>query len=139
MPKLTQEIAVLIQPLLDRGIEVYVYDKDTYASDSWIIITRNGNVGTIGHRRYVLGGYYVNFAITPSRQSGSSLMVMRPDGQEPVTEQEVIEAAELAVGDRYANFATAPQGMPNHGWKHFDWCRGALVKIEKSLLQESTS
>ena len=132
--KLMPELVPLIEPILAAGINVFALPEGKRAVN-WVVIERDGNVGVVGYRDYGLEGPYVDFAIKPSQATGSSLLVMTPSGREPRGIEEILAAAKLAVGSRYANFATSLSGLPNHGWTHFDWCRDRLVPVTGADLQ----
>lgn len=127
--RLNPALEAILSGLRTSGINVYVYDAPQL-NLSWIVIERNGNVGTMS---YGFEGYQVNFAIKPNRDTGSSLLVTPLAAEHDLpTHERVLALAQRAVGTTYANFATAGEQVPNHGWKHFDWCRQRLVPLAGS-------
>lgn len=127
--KMRPELRALLPGLAGRGIAVHAYDDPRMRTVGWMVIERDGNVGTVQFDNF--DGYQVSFMIKPSRTTGSSLMVVHEDDPARSTGDLdlVLEQAERAVGARYANFATDAAGLPNHGWRHFDWCRERLVEV----------
>ena len=86
-----------MQPLLDAGLAVHVYDDGTPRKKNWLVVEKDGNVGSIGYRDYAPFGYYVTFCIKPSREIGSGLLVLGEHDKEPCTVEEVVELAQVAV------------------------------------------
>lgn len=123
------------------GFTVHVLPSARVTGESWFIVARNGNVGTVQYDR--LNGYAVSFEIKPSREYGSSLLVSVPCGpgeealdpranrgeRDPRTVAEIVAAATIATEDTYSNFATRAGALRNHGWPHFAWTRGRLVQL----------
>lgn len=135
--KLSEHIQPLVQPLLDAGLAVHVYDDGTPRKKNWLVVEKDGNVGSIGYRDYAPFGYYVTFCIKPSREIGSGLLVLGEHDKEPCTVEEVVELAQVAVRDSYSNFATDGRAIPNHGWKHFDWAKSRISEITADDLEET--
>jgi hypothetical protein len=52
-----------------------------------------------------------------------------PNGREPLTDDELVEAASIAVRDSYAGFANRGNPLPNHGWKHFATFEGRIRQL----------
>lgn len=123
----------VVAALVAAGFGVYVFppERPKVSGERWVIIERDGNVGTVQLAEW--HGYKVSFEIKPSRETGSSLAVVLDPGEaterDELTEtSDVLAAAAIATGAQYRNFAT-PKPLPNHGWPHFSWCRAHLVKI----------
>lgn len=119
------ELRQLIPQLTARGIRCYVLPHPPQRTIAWMIIERDGNVGTIEYQGFE--GYQVSFSIKPSRQTGSALHV--GDTDERIDESTVIDLAEIAVGEQLTNFATKGRALPNQGWPRFSWCRDCLVEV----------
>lgn len=117
--QLVDQVDELVDRIVEKGISVHAYCDGTPRRGTWVVLERDGNVGSLQYDR--LDGYKVIFATKPSRELGSGLIVTRPDGGDVVTVEDVLEAVETAVGDRYKNFTRVEQ--PNHGWDHFAWAR----------------
>lgn len=142
VPELREIAAALLEH--ESGFTVYVYSDDSQkvAGETWIIVERDGNVGVIQYDR--LEGYKVLSEIQPSKETGSSLMVLLPAKprtagrpavaeREPQALEELVEAAHIATQDSYSNFATFGRSMRNDGWKHFDWASKNLVRISMDV------
>jgi hypothetical protein len=136
--ELREIAAALLQHESGFTIHAYSDDPPKVAGECWIIIERDGNVGVIQYDR--LEGYKVLSEIQPSKESGSSLMVLLPARprtagcpavaeRKPQALEELVEAAHIATRDSYSNFATLGRSMRNDGWKHFDWAAKNLVRI----------
>lgn len=138
VPELRDIAAALLQH--ESGFTIHVYSEDPAKvnGETWIIIERHGNVGALQYDR--LDGYKVVFEVHPSKEIGSSLMVLLPArprtagrpavaAREPQMLEELVEAAHIATQDTYSNLATPGRSMRNHGWKHFDWASKNLVRI----------
>lgn len=132
---LNVEMAEATKALLEAGYAVYVYGKPRiraagFVTETWVIIERNGNVGTVSHDRF--DGYRVRFMIEPSAATGSALLVGVPregrDDRDPRGIEDVLVCAELATGLTYKNFATR-EPLPNHGWVHFSWAQKSLIQV----------
>lgn len=132
--KLHPALAALLPDLHARGISTHVYDDGKRNLLSWLIIERDGNVGTIqSERSRFSDDLKVIFAIKPGQKLGSGLLVDLPGRREPRTTEEILQAAEIAVQSTCTNFATStPQ--PNHGWAHFDWAKKQIVQLHPETL-----
>lgn len=136
VPELVQVVEALAKV---PGMSVHLFPSGRLR-ESWVIVARDGNVGSVEYDR--LNGYGVSFAIRPSREYGSGLVVSVPCGpgeealdpranrgeRDPSTVAEIVQAATIATSASYRNFAV-PRAMPNHGWEHFAWCRDRLVQL----------
>jgi len=117
----------IVDALKAEGISVYYLPSDRLKGAGWVVIERNGNVGTVEYDRF--DGYSVGFSIKPNRKTGSTLAVEVPgEERNPETLGEVLTCAKLATGSRHRNFATTAP-LPNHGWGHFAWTKDRLVKL----------
>jgi len=128
---LVPELRDVAAALLGAGFGVYYYSRNgrDLPRQTWVVIERGGNIGTVQYDR--LTGYGVNFEIKPSRETGSSLMVYgqeHDDPADPATVQALVLAAGLATQDTYKNFAT-PVALPNYGWKSVEWARDRLTQL----------
>ncbi len=134
--KLHPALAALLPALHARGISTHVYDDRKRNLLSWIIIERDGNVGTIqSESNRFSDDLKVVFALKPSQKLGSGLLVDLPGRREPRTTEEILQAAEIAVQSTCTNFATStPQ--PNHGWAHFQWAKKLLVELHPEPLPQ---
>lgn len=124
-----------VRALLAAGYRVYVHARPRlrgggFVQVSWVIIEREGNVGTVAYDR--IDGYRVTFCIDPDTKTGSSLLVGVPrpgrDDRDPIDVEDILVCARLATGLTYKNFATN-RPIPNHGWAHFSWGAKHLVEL----------
>lgn len=121
--RLVPELSQLLEDLEAKGITAYIVNKYGVVPLRWMIIERDGNLGTITYDNF--DGYKVSFATRPSRKYGSGLLVENPAG-------DVLGQAEVAVGDTYANFATGSTRLDNDGWRHFAWARDQIARVSGS-------
>lgn len=137
---IVRELRAIARRLVSEGFDVSYYsDSRRPGGQSWIMIERNGNVGTVQYDR--ITGYSVSFSIKPSREYGSALDVSVADSGDlsddpraargergPRTGNEVLECAYVATQPFYQNFAV-PHPLPNAGVEHFAWTRGRRVRL----------
>lgn len=118
----------VVDLLLHDGFAVYYHQQsDRAAGVTWIIVERDGNVGTIQYND--LDGYSVSFSIRPDHTYGSALHVTVPGTKrEPYTPADVLACAGVATQDRYRNHIV-PATLSNHGMKHFHWMRDHFVQV----------
>lgn len=137
---IVRELRAIARRLVAEGFDVSYYsDNRLVDGQSWIMIERNDNTGTVQYDR--LNGYSVSFCIKPSRKYGSGLVVSVADSddlsldpraargeRDPRTGSEVLECAYVATQPFYQNFAV-PHPLPNAGAEHFAWTRGRRVRL----------
>lgn len=135
--RLVPELLIVAERLLNDTEHDFTihYHRDDSRKDglTWLIVERDGNVGTIQYER--IDGYKVAFAIQPSAETGSSLLVSVPGTErDPRDADEATACAVVATGEQYRNFATST-ALSNHGWRHFDWAKQNLVRV---IMDESS-
>ncbi|MEY4081126.1 MAG: hypothetical protein RL430_1556 [Actinomycetota bacterium] len=124
----------LLDPMLHDAVRELLpamrvfYYRNNRGTERWFIIERDGNVGTVSLGDFPLLGqeHKVAFMNKPNREYGSGLMVRGPDWNEGM---DLRQAALIATGPTYSNFATPGRDVPNHGMEHFAWALPKLREI----------
>lgn len=143
---LSQELTNVATRLLDLGhIVAYFPDRHRRANTWMIVATGLGDTDacvTVEYDR--ITGYHSNFPIRPSRQLGSGVPLIKvtedADGFLPSVHdvESVVEATQTGLVPTLALADTAlypemqagyPATLRNHGWQHFDWTAGRLVRV----------
>lgn len=119
--------------LLANGYRVRYYPNGGRVSVSWLIFERDGRAGTaeLGQYRHLDPGVSVTFPVRPSREYGSGLAVWHHDHPHYKAPGAVtfLDAARIATGETFSNFANPGHPLPNDGPGHFAWAAARLVEL----------
>lgn len=146
---LSQELKDVAARLLDLGHIVAYFPDRHRRTNTWMIaatgLDDTDGCVTVEYDR--ITGYRSSFPIRPSRQLGSGVPLIKvtedADGFLPSVHdaESVIEAAQTGLVAALALKDTAlypdmrdgyPAMLRNHGWKHFNWTAGRLVRVTAS-------
>ena len=143
---LSQELKDVATQLLDLG-HIVAYFPDRHRRENTWMIAATGLADTdacvtIEYDR--ITGYRSSFPIKPSRQLGSGVPLIKvaedADGFLPSVHdaESVVEATQTGLVPTLALTDTAlypemqagyPAMLRNHGWQHFNWTAGRLVRV----------